>query len=214
MNPSTEILFGKGNNYMSLYILSPPPDKSTKETNFAYWENGFSDFELSEIIRIGDSLLTDDAVVGIGNSSEINHDIRSSTVSWISHNDESSFIYEKLGWISRQLNGEFFGFDVWGFSEHLQYTKYASTNDHYTWHMDKGAGTDSPRKLSLVLQLSDPEEYEGGDLEFFLSSEPTQAIKKKGTVYAFPSYIMHRVTPVTSGIRKTLVIWLAGPKFR
>lgn len=199
---------------MSNYVLAPPPDKSTKETNFAYWQDGFSDDDINEIVRIGESLTPGNGIVGSGENAGVNFNVRSSTVSWIYHCNETNFIYEKLGWISRQLNGEFFGFDIWGFSENLQYTKYSSENDHYTWHMDKGAGTDSPRKLSLVLQLSDPEEYEGGDLEFFIGSEATKATKKKGIVYAFPSYIMHRVTPVTSGERKTLVVWLTGPKFR
>lgn len=197
---------------MSNYVLAPPPDKSTNETNFAYWEDGFSDDELNEIARIGDSLLPNDA--SVGSEGAVNREIRASTLSWIPHYDASSFIYDKLGYISRQLNGQFFGFDIWGFAEDLQYTKYTSVNDHYTWHMDKGSGSDAPRKLSLVLQLSDPDEYEGGDLELFTSVDTMKLMKKKGVVYAFPSYIMHRVTPVTAGIRKTLVVWLTGPKFR
>jgi PKHD-type hydroxylase len=65
-----------------------------------------------------------------------------------------------------------------------------------------------------VLQLSDPDEYEGGNLEILSSREPTVIEKKKGLVSVFPSYILHRVTPVTSGVRKTLVVWTTGPKFR
>jgi PKHD-type hydroxylase len=71
-----------------------------------------------------------------------------------------------------------------------------------------------PRKLSVVLQLSDPSEYEGGDLEIMNCSEPTQVKKEKGLVTAFPSFMLHRVTPVTKGIRRTLVVWLTGPRFR
>lgn len=199
---------------MSLYVLPPAPDKSTKETNFAYWQDGFSDEEIEKAIQIGESLLPQDAYIGSGDSSKVDPNIRSSSISWIQYNNDSAFLYERLGWIAQQLNGEFFDFNIWGFSEDLQYTKYTDNQDHYTWHMDKGTGTNSPRKLSLVLQLSDPSEYEGGDLEFFSSSEPAIAVKKKGVVYAFPSYIMHRVTPVTAGVRRTLVVWLTGPKFK
>ena len=72
----------------------------------------------------------------------------------------------------------------------------------------------APRKRSLVLQLSDPSDYEGGDLEFFVSAEPTPVERKKGLIVAFPSFVLHHVTPVTSGTRRTLVVWLSGPKFR
>jgi PKHD-type hydroxylase len=72
----------------------------------------------------------------------------------------------------------------------------------------------SPRKLSMVLQLSDPSEYDGGDLEFYVQSEPIKAEKKKGIVYVFPSWVLHRVTPVTRGTRRSLVMWIAGPKFK
>jgi PKHD-type hydroxylase len=62
--------------------------------------------------------------------------------------------------------------------------------------------------------LSDPSEYDGGDLEIWTGTEPKVLDKTKGIVHAFPSFVMHRVTPVTRGVRRTLVIWIAGPKFR
>ena len=71
----------------------------------------------------------------------------------------------------------------------------------------------SPRKLTLVLQLSDPSEYEGGELQSLTSLQPGTVNKKKGIIAAFPSWTLHQVTPVTKGVRKTLVIWVAGPQF-
>lgn len=108
----------------------------------------------------------------------------------------------------------FFDFDLYGFVEDFQYIVYNSDNSHYDWHMDKGTLTSPPRKLSLVLQLTDPSEYEGGDLELNYCSQPVKTKKERGLVYAFPSWVVHRVTPVTKGVRKTLVVWIAGPKFR
>jgi PKHD-type hydroxylase len=119
-----------------------------------------------------------------------------------------------MAFITRQLNGQFFDFDLYGFVEDFQYTVYEEGNDHYTWHMDKGKNSTSPRKLSLVLQLSDPSEYDGGDLEIFTGVNTTTLEKKKGIIHAFPSFVMHRVTPVTRGVRRTLVIWVSGPKFK
>lgn len=198
---------------MSTYILAPSADLSTKERNFVTWENGFSDFEISRIISIGEAL---PKVPGyVDGSTEENPEYRRSELSWIALTNETTFLYDKLGYIIRQLNGEFFDFDIFGFVEDLQYTVYKSgSKDHYAWHMDKGNLTSTPRKLSLVLQLSDAEEYEGGDLEFFIGGQEIKAERKKGLVYVFPSYILHRVTPVTAGTRRSLVVWIAGPKFR
>jgi len=72
----------------------------------------------------------------------------------------------------------------------------------------------SPRKLSLVLQLTDPEEYEGGDLELMTSSDPIAVLKQRGLISVFPSFVLHRVTPVTKGTRRTLVVWACGPEFK
>lgn len=198
---------------MSYYKFCPSPDLSTYEQNFATWMNGFSESEIALITNIGESLIQTDA--GVGGENKPNSAIRKSKVSWIAQNQDTTWLYDKLAFIARQLNGQFFDFDLFGFVEDFQYTVYDSESSHYTWHMDKGTmGGSAPRKLSLVLQLSDPSEYEGGDLELMAGAEPIMAEKKKGLVYAFPSWVMHRVTPVTKGTRRTLVVWIAGPKFR
>jgi PKHD-type hydroxylase len=96
----------------------------------------------------------------------------------------------------------------------LQYTLYNYENNHYACHRDLGIGKQSNRKLSIVLMLSDPKDYAGGNLEIFNSGEFTSIPNKKGNVVIFPSFEWHRVLPVTSGIRKTLVAWVTGPCFR
>ena len=83
----------------------------------------------------------------------------------------------------------------------------------YGWHVDGGGGGPS-RKLSLVLQLTDPSQYEGGNLEIMTSSNPEQVRKQRGIIAAFPSYVMHQVTPVTKGSRQSLVAWISGPRFK
>jgi PKHD-type hydroxylase len=108
----------------------------------------------------------------------------------------------------------FFDFELTGLFEQLQFTVYEEAGSHYDWHLDKMLSDLPPRKLSLVLQLSDPEEYTGGDLELFVSSNPIKIERKRGLLTAFPSFTLHRVTPVTSGIRKSLVAWVGGPKFK
>ena len=198
---------------MAIYQIAPSPALGIPEISFATWTDGFTEEDIKQIINIGDNLTIADAVVG--GDSQLKESIRSSKTAWINLNPETSFIYDKIAYIARQLNGQFFDLDIWGFVEDLQYTIYDGKDDHYTWHLDRGGGTsNAPRKLSLVLQLSDPSEYEGGDLEIFDAPVPTQVQKQKGLVVAFPSFILHRVTPVTKGVRKTLVVWLTGPRFK
>lgn len=200
---------------MSIYQFAPSPDIACREENITTWENGFSEKQLEDIVSIGEELVKMESTVSSGNGEgKTIEQIRKSEVSWISLNNRTEFIYNSMAYIARQLNGQFFNYDLYGFVEDFQYTVYRPEGDHYTWHIDKGRFNTAPRKLSMVLQLSDPSEYDGGDLEFFLTPTPTTAKKEKGLVYVFPSYVLHRVTPVTRGTRRTLVIWISGPKFR
>jgi PKHD-type hydroxylase len=196
---------------MSTYQFAPSPDKCTNESLHAWWNDGFTAREIKDIISIGDDYYSTDGVIN-GNVKDEN--IRKSRVSWINNTNRTNWLYERMAFVARQLNGQFFDFDLYGFVEDFQYTVYEASGDHYTWHMDKGANSSSPRKLSLVMMLSDPSEYEGGDLEIFTGTQPTVLEKTKGIIHAFPSFVMHRVSPVTRGVRRSLVVWIAGPKFR
>lgn len=197
---------------MSFYNFAPSP---TLLQPYATWENGFDDSQIKKIIDIGESLDFQDGKIGSLNSLKENFDYRKSKISWISLTSDTSWLYESFAYIARNLNGQIFNFDITGFLDNFQYTVYTANNDHYNWHTDQINGVSTaPRKLSFVLQLSDPDEYEGGDLELLLSADPVKLKKQKGLVCAFPSWTLHRVTPVTKGIRKTLVVWVVGPKFR
>lgn len=196
---------------MSNYKFPPSPDLSTNEANYATWEGGFSESEIAAIIQIGEALPTN---LGTISTNEVISDVRKSRVAWMGCTPDTIWLYEKLAVIVRQLNGQFFDFDIHGFLEDFQYTVYTSDHDHYDWHTDKGNLKNAPRKLSVTLQLSDESEYEGGELQFMYSQKPVVAEKKKGMLYLFPSYLLHRVTPVTAGTRKSLVVWIVGNKFR
>ena len=106
-------------------------------------------------------------------------------------------------------------YDITGFNEDLQYTKYSDDKSFYGWHIDSGSlkSENPPRKLSLTLQLSEPSEYDGGDFQIHASKLNTVS-KKKGLICVFPSYSLHQVTPITRGVRRSLVVWLCGPAFR
>jgi PKHD-type hydroxylase len=180
-----------------------------------FWDSGFSDEEIQRINDLGESKVVNKATVGgISEDKDISN-TRISKVTWIDLDASSEWLYDRLAYITRQLNGEYYNFDLYGFWEHMQFTIYdGSSNGHYEWHIDAGIEDECPRKMSLVLQLSDPSEYEGGELQIMTSKTPVSVDKKKGLVVAFPSYQLHRVTPVTSGVRKTLVVWVTGPSFK
>ena len=72
----------------------------------------------------------------------------------------------------------------------------------------------APRKLSATLQLTDGALYEGCDLELFGTHQVEAAPRTRGSLVVFPSYVLHRVTPIRTGTRKALVIWSTGPDFR
>jgi PKHD-type hydroxylase len=88
----------------------------------------------------------------------------------------------------------------------------ADREDHYVWHTDSLPG-DSVRKLSFTIQLTDPAEYDGGDLEF-MPANIDKKIREQGSMTIFPSFRTHRVSPVTRGVRHSIVGWIYGPDFR
>jgi PKHD-type hydroxylase len=115
-----------------------------------------------------------------------------------------------------EANDELWKFDIHDVLENIQYTEYHATDDgHYDWHQDIGPGNASLRKISLTVQLTEDSAYEGGDLEIWNGgSNSDKTPRGSGVVIIFPSYMMHRVTPVTSGIRRSLVLWVGGQHFK
>lgn len=200
---------------MSNYMLLPMPPAPSDNHSFVTWENGFTEEELDIIEKYCESLEFDKAVISDVSKDADYKDIRESKTAWVGNELEIAWLYDRMAEIARQLNSQFYRFDLYGFHEHFQYTIYDSNDKgHYNWHIDSGHNTNVPRKLSLVLQLSDPDSYEGGDLQVRIGSQPDTVLKQRGLIAAFPSYRLHRVTPVTKGVRKTLVIWVGGPAFR
>ena len=153
-----------------------------------------------------------------GRISEDN-DTRSTLMCWLSENnsvpEEMSSVYHELCATARQVNDTYWKLMVEGW-EPFQYGEYrAEKNGHYTWHVDTTARYNggNVRKLSFSLGLSHRHEYEGGILELKAGEKPIEYKIGKGDMVIFPSWQLHRVTPVTKGVRKTLVGWGRGPNF-
>ena len=141
-------------------------------------------------------------------------ELRKSRVGWIPLDQNFLWLHAKLGEMVNIANKELWGFDISGMDEQIQYAEYPENGGHYDWHMDTGPDKFSRRKISITVQLSDPSEYEGGDLQIKINAGQSDTPKGLGNVVIFPSYLLHRVTPVTKGLRRSLVLWITGPAFK
>jgi PKHD-type hydroxylase len=201
---------------MSVYAFTPMPPTELEHHSYVTWENGFTEDELLKIEQYCDANL-EQKIANVGNISELEDisKIRISKTAWIQQNEDTQWFYDRMAWIARKMNSLFYKFDLYGFVEDFQYTIYQGEDKgHYEYHIDSSPNDPSPRKFSIVLQLSDPLKYTGGELQILTGRVPDSVPKVKGLVCGFPSFRLHKVTQVTSGVRKTIVIWVAGPAFR
>lgn len=183
--------------------------------NYYWYQNVFSPEELIKLEKELNNLKVEAARLG-NEGEESDPTIRTSRVNWIPNDEKWEWLYSKLVGLSARANAELWNFDLQTADELIQYTEYHGTdNGHYTWHLDFGADYMSHRKISITIQLSESDEYEGGDLELWIGgNEPLSAPRGKGVMVLFPSYMLHRVSPVTKGIRKSLVLWVGGCHFK
>lgn len=139
---------------------------------------------------------------------------RQCQVSWIEPTTPGAqWIFDKAGFLVKEANEQVYHCDLFGFTERLQITKYGEGN-FQNWHMDMGHGRYSVRKLTFSIQLSAPADYEGGELEVLAYYDPMGFPKEQGTMIIFPTYMVHRVKPLKSGTRYSLVGWIGGPHYR
>ena len=143
--------------------------------------------------------------------------IRRSTLGWLNEADpEAAWVHDRLLATVAEANRETFDFALTEFAERAQVARYdAAGLGHYDWHSDIGASALArKRKLTLVVQLSDPAAYEGGDLQVNADGHERTVPREQGTAVLFPSFAVHRVAPVTAGVRYSLALWVHGPGFR
>jgi PKHD-type hydroxylase len=138
---------------------------------------------------------------------------RKSRVAWLRPSPETSWVFAKAQGFVEQANAHAYRMELAGYTEPLQVAEYGP-GEYYDWHLDLGPDRLSIRKLSFIVQLTDPAAYEGGGVELMAAREPYALPKGLGTMAVFPTYLLHRVTPVTRGLRKSLVGWIGGPHFR
>jgi PKHD-type hydroxylase len=182
----------------------PPPARSL--TPLVEASPCFNETELAQIIAEGLALpLAKGQVTAIERAPKA----RNSTIALFPNEPRHSWMVERIARVVSLVNRQHWGFDLAG-SERLQFSAYAP-GEHYDWHIDLGAQLHfAQRKISVSVLLNDPAEYDGGDLEVSIGSDNKVCARAKGAVILFPSYALHRVTPVTRGTRYSLVAWIVG----
>lgn len=207
-------------NYNTIH--NNPSDRKKSTYPYVFWDNGFSEEEIDQLNNLEKTLSFEQSkIFGQGGLSE-NNDIRRSKINFFVKNNETAWIFDRFNNIIKSINDNFYGFDLNGYDK-IQYTVYNSENEGtYDWHMDTFLGknineTEDTRKLTLILMMTEKGiDFVGGDLQMNMGTEENALTvpMHKGRIVVFPSFLIHKVTPVLRGIRKSLVIWVEGPKFK
>jgi len=195
---------------------NPPADfNDIEENNYIGFPSVFpmlfTNQECSKIIDLSKNLETHQAPVGPSGTKNIDLSTRNSNIKWLGLASDTQWIYQRIQGAYTQANINY-KFDLLGCS-FFQVTEYP-VGGKYDWHEDVGDKLISKRKLSLSVQLSDPNDYDGGDLEFLNPLPYKSDFRQQGSVIIFPSFLAHRVTAVTRGARWSLIAWVFGPPFR
>ena len=180
-----------------------------------YYKNAFNEAEialLNSLIAKEDLM---ESFIGAPGSSKQDTKVRDSDIFFLpSSKTEYAFVFQKCVDYIMEANKTFFQAEV-DKIQNLQYTVY-NKGQYYGQHMDMLAqsSVQNVRKISFSVQLTDPTKYEGGDLLIQMGGEQWAAPRDFGSITFFPSYMMHKVTPITKGERRSLVGWVSGPKWK
>jgi len=186
------------------------------KTQYCYFPDQFDENERKEIIYKYSKYLFK---ASVGASEEPSNDWRSSNIAWMK---DDSKVYSKISKIFKDANKQFFGIDVDYLDLDIQFTEYVAEEEgHYKTHIDSQLwelNNCFDRKLSLVILLNDPHEFEGGEFELTnlltQKSGKVEELLNPGTAIVFPGIFPHKVNKITKGKRYTLVAWAYGNPWR
>jgi len=184
--------------------------ETDKVNLYSFWNNAFSKKECQTIINIAKNK----GLIQGTTFRESAVDVRDSKITWLYPVDNMEWVFRKITDIILNLNERFFMFDIFSLNEGLQFTNYIAPSGKYGKHVDRALNM-PVRKLSISIQLTDPQEYEGGELKLYDGGENGIVMDKtQGTLIMFPSYVLHEVMPVVKGERNSLVTWVTGKQFK
>jgi len=177
---------------------------------YATAQNFLSAQEMDWLIAEHAPLLTE-GTLSFGNTDST---LRRSRVVFLGLEQKYAWLYQRLWAAVEVCNPQCFDVDVASVETNVQVARYDSAESgFYDWHFDFGPAKPS-RKLSISIQLSSSEDYDGGDLELLYGNVPKKLDRTRGAFIIFPSFMLHRVTPVTRGTRWSLVAWILGKRWR
>lgn len=186
------------------------PGASSFNKNFRP-ELTFTKEECNKVVKLADQQYAAKASVGSDSNGKVDTKIRMVDQYSIPLNKDTQWIFDKIAHAVSIANQEFYKYEIMGITHDLQLLHYKEDDkSFYDWHVDCGSESSSTRKISISVSLTDPSEYEGGDLIINDHGVVINTIKEQGCINMFPSYALHQVTPVTKGERWVIVIWVHG----
>jgi predicted 2-oxoglutarate/Fe(II)-dependent dioxygenase YbiX len=198
-----------------------PAERAQITFPFVWWDEMFSIEDVHKICAFVDEV----GELGPGrlHMGVVDKEVRRCEVVHHLWSARTAWIFDKFNNAIVNINARWYGFDLNGYKA-FQYAEYhAEESGYYDWHLDINLGSPiaadqtQPRKLSLAMLLNEPGvDFEGGEFHICVGhpDKPQVCPIQKGRIIAFPSWMMHRVTPVTKGVRKSLTVWVEGPKFK
>ena len=192
-------------------VMVPPGSGGNKPVQF--WtiaENAFSPEDCTQLTELFASLDAEDGGLVAG---RFDNKVRQSALVWVPESEELAWVQTRMARLAADANRQLFNYALDGFDEQLQMAAYGPGH-YYDWHIDRGRGSVAGRrKLTLSVQLTVPDAYLGGELELNADGHPFQAPRAQGTAIVFAATTLHRVAPIISGLRHSLVAWVHGPDF-
>ncbi|HEY9079698.1 2OG-Fe(II) oxygenase [Magnetovibrio sp.] len=189
------------------------PPSAGGGNSLAYWIVIPNAFSADECRHLTDVFAQLDAVNGGLVAGRFDQNVRQSALVWVPEREDLAWVDTRMARLAADANRQLFNYALDGFDEQLQMAAYGPGH-YYDWHIDRGQGsTAGRRKLTLSVQLTQPDAYAGGELEINADGRPFQAPRDQGTAVVFAATTLHRVAPVLSGLRHSLVAWVHGPAF-
>jgi len=202
---------------ISMIVIPSAPMRNNKIAS-VYVNTVFSEEECDQILASLNEKKWEEAMVGGINEKgvfSVEKECRSNFQQTVPV-DEHEFPLNRIAEEISTANSTLWRFDLGGFAnDDLPWImKYSRQGDHNDWHVDLGQEATASRKLGFSLQLTEGDEYDGGDLGFHRIKKDRKDLTRKGTLIVFPAFWLHRIAPMTKGARNVVVGWIHGPSFR
>lgn len=185
---------------------------------FYYFKNVFSDTmikELDQMVRANYKFSKGRTGVAELGTDTDSYETNNRDIAYLEPAPHTKWLYDILFPLVLEANEKVFHFDIDTVTDPVHYVIYPTDGGHLDWHMDIGALDVNRRKIATTVQLSDPNDYDGGDFEIWFGGKESVVVpREKGDVICFPAFCMHRVRPITRGERKCMVFWTGGRPFR